>query len=79
MVEHGERNDAGELFIGEGQFGGIGYYDTDIAAAETCRKRLGQGGIQFDCRQAVHSLPQQIGAQPRAGPELQHPVSQLGG
>ena len=63
---------------GKGSCGGIADYNTNIAAAQTCRKRLGQGGIHFDCRQAIHSLPQQIGGQPRSGPELQHPVSQFG-
>lgn len=36
VVQHSERNDSGELFIGEGQFGGIADYDTNIAAVQTC-------------------------------------------
>jgi hypothetical protein len=78
VVQHGERNDAGELFIGEGQLGRIADYDTNIAAMQTGRECFGQGGVDFDCRQAVHSLSQQVGGETRSGPELQHCVSQLG-
>ena len=36
VVQHGERNDSGELSIGKGQFGCIADYDTNIAAVQTC-------------------------------------------
>ncbi len=41
-------------------------------------QRYGQSRIDFDCRQAIHPLSQQVGGETRSGTELKHPVSQLG-
>ncbi len=79
MVQHSEGNDAGELSIREGHFRGIADYDADMAATQACPKRLGQSRVDFDCRQSIHPLSQQVSGETRSGPELKHPVSQLGG
>jgi hypothetical protein len=41
MVQHGEGNDTGELFIGEGHFRGIADYDMHIAATQSPAQRHG--------------------------------------
>ena len=79
MVQHGEGNDAGELFVGEGHFRSIADHDTDIAATQACLKRLGQTRIDLNCRQAIHLVSQQIGGETRSGSDLKHPVPQHGG
>ena len=68
VVKHSERNAAGKLPAGKRHGRGIAFDNFHIAATQARSERTGPPGIVFDCGKSLDPLPQQIGCEPRPGP-----------
>jgi hypothetical protein len=78
MMEHGERDPSGKLGVRKRHGGRIARDHLNIATTQAGTQGLGQFGVHFDRRDALHREPQQIRRETWSRSKLKDILSEVG-